>query len=137
MLGDKIGETSGKVVGRRVLPGDDYRFVKMEMTIEEAGSYFGIQGMNAGTYVAFERVPGQMYGEGHGVIALSNGETAIWNGHGVGRMTGDGMALSFRYSIAVQAGAGTTLARLNEVLVVGEHDVDAAGNTRTTAYEWK
>lgn len=137
MLGEKIGETRGKVSGRRVLPGEDYRYVKMEVTIEETGTMVGLQVINTGTYSAFERVPGQLYGEGQGVIAATSGETAIWKGHGIGRMTGDGMAMSFRFSLAVQADPASKLGRLNGVLVVGEHDIDADGNTLTTSFEWK
>ncbi len=29
------------------------------------------------------------------------------------------------------------LARLNETLVIGEHETDAADNTRTRMWEWK
>lgn len=137
MLGEKLGETSGRVTVRRVLPGDDYRFVKMEVTVEETGTLLGADGMNAGTYTAFERVPGQLYGEGQGVMGSSEGDTAIWKGHGIGRMTGEGMGMSFRFSLAVQAAPGGKLAHLNEVLVIGEHEVDATGNTRTTIFEWK
>ena len=34
MLGDKIGESCGKIVGQRVLPGHDYCNVKMEISFE-------------------------------------------------------------------------------------------------------
>ena len=137
MLGEQIGESAGKAMGMRVLPGDDYRYVKMEITIQETGKIFGLDGMNMGTYTAFERVPGQIYGEGQGLVSTSDGETAIWNGHGVGRMTGEGMSMSFRFSVAYQASPTGKLARLNEVLVIGEHEVDADGNTKTTFWEWK
>jgi len=137
MLGDKIGEMQGKVTARRVLPGDDYRYLKMEITIEESGTLFGANATNEATYTAFERVPGQIYGQGQGLLATTDGETAMWNGHGVAHMTGPGAGMSFRYSIAVQAGSGGKLARLNSVLVVGEHEVDEQGNTRTNMFEWK
>lgn len=32
MLGEQIGEFSGTVTGMRVLPGDDFRYVKMEQS---------------------------------------------------------------------------------------------------------
>jgi hypothetical protein len=137
MLGEQISETAGKVTGTRMLPGDDYRYLKMEVTIQEAGRIFGIDGSNMGTYTAFERVPGQIYGEGQGIIMTSSGESAIWRGHGVGRMTGEGMGMSFRYSVAYQAPTSGQLSRLNGVLVIGEHEIDADGNTKTTAWEWK
>ncbi len=85
----------------------------------------------------WERVPGQLYGEGHGLIELDGGDGAIWNGHGIGTMTGEGTAMRFRFSLAVQAGADGKLSSMNSVLVVGEHETDAEGNTKTTAWEWK
>jgi hypothetical protein len=47
------------------------------------------------------------------------------------------MATSIRFSIAFQAGSDGSLARLNHILVIGEHDVDSQGNTKTTFWEWK
>ena len=135
MLGEKVGETRGRVTSRRILPGGDFRYIAMEITIEEGGTMLGMEAMNAGTYTAYERVPGQMYGEGNGIIGSPTGESAIWKGHGVGRMTGDGMGTAFRFSAAVQADPAGKLGRLNSVLVVGEHDVDGEGNTVTTWYE--
>jgi hypothetical protein len=137
MLGDKLGETRGKVTGQRVLPGDDFRYVKMEVTIQESGTVMGREATNMATYVVVERVPGQLYGDGQGLVATMSGEAAIWNGHGVGRLTGQGMAMSFRFSVAYQAQPGGSLEGLNKVLVIGEHEVDADGNTVTTYWEWK
>jgi len=136
MLGEKIGELTGRVIGTRVLPGDDYRYMKMEVTVQQSGQVYGQEGTDIGTYTIFERVPGQIYGEGQGMLSTSSAG-AIWNGHGVGRATGEGMATSIRFSIAFQAGSDGPLARLNQVLVIGEHDVDSQGNTKTTFWEWK
>lgn len=135
MLGDKLGETTGRVTGTRVLPGDDYRYVKMEVTIRENGQLCGVNTTDIGTYTVFERVPGQLYGQGQGIFE-TEGEGAIWNGHGISKM-GGGMEMSFRFSIAVQAGSTGKFARLKDVLVIGEHEVDGDGNTKTTFWEWK
>jgi hypothetical protein len=135
MLGEKIGEESGRVTGRRILEGDDYRFVKMEVSFETQGTILGRQGMNMGTYTVYERVPGQLYGEGRGIFMSSDGESGIWNGHGVGRMTGDGMGVAFASSIAIQASPG--LSQLNGMLVIVEHTTDNEGNARSVLYEWK
>jgi len=135
MLGNKIGEESGRVTGRRVLEGDDYRFVKMEVTFETACTLYAIAGANMGTYVVFERVPGQLYGEGRGIFMGSNGESAIWNGHGVGRPTGEGMGIAIAASVAFQASGG--LSQLNGVLAVVEHTTDNDGNAKSDLYEWK
>jgi hypothetical protein len=37
MLGEKIGDLTGRVIGTRVLPGDDYRYVKMKITVGASG----------------------------------------------------------------------------------------------------
>lgn len=137
MLGDVLGEHRGKVTGMRVLPGGDPRYLRMEISIQEAGPLCGIQATDVGTYTAFERIPGQIYGEGQGIISTADGESAIWNGHGVGWMTGRGMGMTFRFSVAYQASSTGKLARLNKVLVIGEHTVDESGNTHTQFWEWK
>jgi hypothetical protein len=135
MLGEKIGEEHGKVTSRRVLPGDDYRYVKMEITFECETTILGVQGMNMGTYTVFERVPGQVYGEGQGIFMAADGQGAIWNGHGVGQGGADG-SMSMAASVAFQAGEGS-LQKLNSVLAVIEHRTDMQGNASSVLYEWK
>jgi hypothetical protein len=134
MLGAKLGEESGRVTTRRILEGDDYRYVKMEITFETASNILGRQGMNIGTYVVFERVPGQMYGEGRGIFMANDGSSAIWNGHGVGHMTGDGMGIAFAASVAFQA--SEQLSQLNGILALVEHTTDNDGNAKSVLYEW-
>jgi hypothetical protein len=89
--------------------------------------------MDIGTYTVFERVPGQLYGEGQGITQAGQ-DGAIWKGHGVGKMAGQGMSMSFRFSLAYQSGASGSLSRLKDILVIGEHEVDEAGNTKTRIY---
>ncbi|MDA0256416.1 MAG: hypothetical protein O3C25_01560 [Chloroflexi bacterium] len=135
MLGEKLFEASGQITGMRVLPGDDHRYVKIEQTFQASGTLLGKPCTILGTIEAFERVPGQLYVTGQGLIE-SDGVGVMWNGHGVGTMTGEGMAGTIRYSIALQAGPGP-LERLNHVLVVGEFSADADGKTTDVAWEWK
>ena len=136
MLGNKIGEERGKVTGMRVLPGEDYRYLKMEISFQAQGTTYGIESTNMGTYTVFERVPGQLYGEGQGILVAKDGASAIWKAHGIGRMTGKGMGASYRYSVAFQAGKGS-LEKLNGVLVIGEHEADENGNVHNVEWEWK
>lgn len=137
MLGDKIWEGSGRTVGMRVLPGDDFRYVKFEISIEGTGKTLGVDATNVGTFNTFERVPGQMYAEGQGIVMTADGESAIWNGHGVGHPSGDGMGMSIRYSIAFQAGQTGKLAALNGVLGVGEFESKGDGSWTDSNFEWK
>ena len=136
MLGEQLGEFTGKITGTRVLPGDDYRYVKMEITWQESGTLLGQPSTNTGTIEVFERVPGQVYGTGHGIAFGASGGV-IWNGHSIAVMVGEGMATSARFSIACQAPTEGPLSRLNNVLVIGEQETDAEGNVRTTLWEWK
>jgi hypothetical protein len=135
MLGEKLGEEHGKVTSRRILPGDDYRYIKMEINFETEATILGQAGMNVGTYTVFERIPGQMYGEGRGIFMTQDGQGAIWNGHGVGHGREDG-SIAFAASVAFQTDSDK-LSRLNNVLVVVEHATDMAGNANSTLYEWK
>jgi hypothetical protein len=137
MLGERLGEEHGKVTSRRVLEGGDYRYLKMEVGFEAALSILGMKGASMGTYTVFERVPGQLYGEGRGMVRVESGESAIWNGHGIGAPTGNGMGMKFAASVAFQAQTTGKLARLNGVLVLVEHVVEADGSARSTLYEWK
>jgi hypothetical protein len=136
MLGNKIGDERGKVTSRRILPGDDYRYVKMEISFESQITVYGVEGIAIGTYVVFERIPGQMYGEGQGVYMTKDGESAIWNGHGIGEGTADG-GMKFAASIAFQAGATGKLAPLAKCLVLVEHTAAADGTISSTLHEWK
>lgn len=135
MLGEQIAEENGRVTGRRILPGDDYRYVKMEISFESTLAVLGMRGMNIGTYTVYERVPGQIYAEGQGIAMTESGESAIWNGHGIGRPTGDGAGMKVSASIAFQAGPGK-LARLNEMLIVVEHEAADDGRISSKLWEW-
>lgn len=137
MLGAKIGELTGQQTGVRFLPGDDFRYVKMEVTFQQAGMVLGLPVNDMGTFVAFERSGGQIYAEGQGITMSNEGEGAIWKGHGVGRPTGEGMGMSIRFSVAFQAQTDGKLAALNGYLVIGEFEADNDGKTRTSLWEWK
>jgi hypothetical protein len=136
MMGDKIGETSGKVTGMRVLPGEGGRFVKMEMTIQTKGTLFGQKGTDMGTYVAYERIPDQVYGEGQGIFMSDDGHGVIWSGFGVGTPTGKGMGMRWAAAVTYQTNS-PKLARLNGVVGMVEHETDAQGNAKVRAWEWK
>ncbi len=123
------------MTGRRILEGDDYRYVKMEVSFETEATILGLQGMNMGTHVVWERVPGQLYAEGRGIFETADGQGAIWNGHGIGRQT-EGLGIAFAASVAFQTNA-PGLQALNNALVLVEHRAGADGSASSTLYEWK
>ena len=135
MLGNKLGEEHGKVTSRRILPGEDYRYVKMEISFESQGHFFGVDTTHMGTFTAFERIPGQIYGEGNGIWMTADGEGAIWNGHGIGTAMPDG-SIKFAASLCFQSGEGK-LAPLSKCLILIEQTTAADGTVSSVAYEWK
>ena len=133
MLGDNVGETGGKITGRRVLPSDGGPTV--EVSIAERGTLLGLGVSVLATYDSKLRPDGTLLGNGQGVGMASNGEGASFWGTGVGTFTEAGGA-SLRGALYFFSD-GATLSRLNGVAVVYEHDADGDDNTKTTLTEWK
>jgi hypothetical protein len=134
MLGEKLGETSGKVTSRRVLanPGGG---PKMETTFEASGRILGVEENEVGTYWSVVRPDGTLYGEGQGVIMGKGGEQAAWIGQGVGTIKKDG-SVSYRGAVYYQTHAAVW-SRLNGIAAIFEFDVDAQGRSRAELWEWK
>ena len=134
MLGEKIGEETGKVTVQRVVanaaggPG-------METTFQASGTILGVAHRTTGTYTSSMRPDGFLFGTGQGLVTNSEGGMASWVGDGVGKLKPDG-SVSFRGSIYYQS-AFPKWARLNGVAGVFEYDVDPQGNTRAQIWEWK
>lgn len=137
MLGEKLGEFQGKVTGQRILPPDGSS-PKVETSFEIHGTVLGIEATMMGTYWAAVRPDGTLYGEcpQQGVIMTWDGEIGTWTAAGVGRFTGQGSAVSFRGAIYFQT-MPQKLARLTQVAVLYEWDIDEHGNARTPLWEWK
>jgi hypothetical protein len=137
MLGEKLGELHGKVTGQRVLSSDGGA-PKVETSFELSGTILGTEATEMGTYWSTLRSDGTLYGEcpWQGLIMTKDGEAGTWGGAGAGRFTGQGTAVSFRGAVYYQIGS-QKLARLNQVAVLYEWDVDQDGNGHVTLWEWK
>jgi hypothetical protein len=113
-------------------------------TVHENGGRFddgrqdrrGIGQGDRDAYVAYERIPGQIYGEGQGIFETDDGEGVIWNGMGVGTPTGQGMGMRWLAACTYQTNS-KKLARLNGIVGMVEHETDARGNAKVRAWEWK
>ena len=117
MLGDKIGEGTGKITSQRVLanPGCG---PKMESSFQANGfAWREVQG--DGHLPTVVRPDGTLFGEGQGIITTADGKLATWTGHGVGTMNKDGTA-SYRGAIYYQT-TPPKLARLNKAAVMFEY----------------
>ncbi len=134
MLGELIGEGTGKVIGQRVLPAD-HQGTKMEVSFQSAGKLLGVDITETGTFWAVLRQGGALYGEGQGIEMTKDGEAVTWTGNGNGKPNGRG-GVNDRGAIYYQT-ASSKLARVNSVAAVFEFDVDEAGNTHAKVWEWK
>ena len=134
MLGENVGETQGKITVRRVLPSERGG-PKVEVAIAESGKLVGLDVNVVATYLAALRPDGTLFGGGQGVVMAANGEGGSFMGQGVGGFTEKGGA-SFRGALFPQS-QSPTLARLNGVAAVFEHDADENDSTRTMLWEWK
>lgn len=134
MLGEKIGEGSGKVISQRVLPGLGGP-PKMETSFQGSGKLLGLASQETGTYVAALRPDGTLFGEGQGIVMGPQGESATWTGHGVGLLQKDG---SIRYRGAIYfESKSPNWSRLTSIAAMFEYEVDAQGQTRGQLFEWK
>ena len=125
MLGEQIGEDTGQITGMRVLP-DEGAGPKVEVSFQSSGTTLGVHGSNIGTYISVARPDGTLFGEGQGIATSDEGDVVTWRGQGVGRLTGHGMATSWRASVYCQT-TSERFARLNSVALVVEFDVDEGG----------
>jgi hypothetical protein len=101
MLGELLGEGSGRVAGSRVLPTEGQQ-VRLEVTIQGSNKVLGVEMTETATYWQTIKPGGVFYGEGHTVMLTKDGEIAEWTGFGVGRPTGPGScgALCLRRGIS-------------------------------------
>ena len=134
MQGEKIGEESGKVTSRRVLPNSGSG-PKMEISVQTNLTLLGVKATNTVTYCSVVRPDGTLYGEGHGIVMGKEGDLATFIGQGVGTIKKDG-AVSFRGALYYQS-SSPKWSRLNSVAAIFEHEVDIEGNVRSQLWEWK
>jgi len=133
MLGEQIGEETGKVMVRRVISVDGG--TKVEVTVQSTGKLLGIETRNNVTYLAGIRPDGSLYGEAQGLVVGKGGEQASFKAAGVGKLL-DGGAVSYR-GASYYYSDSPNFRRLNGVAVVFEYSADAEGNTKSKAWEWK
>ena len=82
MLGDQIGEETGKVTGFRVL---DAAGPKVEVSFQTKGKILGSDYQGRASYWSQMQPGGFLYGEGQGMYMTSGG-TAVWKGQGTGKI---------------------------------------------------
>ncbi len=133
MLGEQIGEESGKVTSRRVLSVDGN--AKVEVNLQTTGKLLGVDFRATVTYWATVRPDGSLYGEAQGLITGKGDERATFRAQGVGKLL-DGGAVSYR-GASYYYSDSAKLSRLNTIATVWEYEADADGNTKNKMWEWK
>src|SRR5712692_1313812 len=114
MLGEMLGEESGKITGTRVLPSEGGA-PKVEVSFQATGNILGVDATDMGTYVSTMRPDGSLFGDGQGIAMAKDGGAATWTGQGIGRFTASG-GLSWRGAVYYHSGSGS-LAGLNSRVV--------------------
>ena len=132
MLGDKIGETTGRRLVRRVLSVDP---PTAEVSFEDSGKMFDVPVSGLGTYTSTVRPDGSLFGHGQGMNMTEDGEAVTWTGTGLGHF-GPGGSVSYRGMLFFRT-TSKKLARLNNACAAFEYDVDPKGNSVSKLWEWK
>jgi len=135
VIGEKIGEESGRVVGNRVLSVDPPG-PKVESSVQQTGKLLGHETTTWITYWSVPKGENLLEGEGQGVIMTADGEMATFVGKGVGHLTGKGAGVSFRGALFYKTDS-KALAHLNGTCGAFEFEVDESGNTHVKVWEWK
>jgi hypothetical protein len=135
MLGDLIGESTGRITGVKILEaaGEQSKF---EVSFQGQGKLDGVAFDAICTYWQEFWPDGVVYGEGDVLLTTPEGERLWWKGFGVGKLTGEGFSASFAPCGCIQTSA-QRFARLNGVATIGEYDTDAEGNYHWRIWEWK
>jgi len=133
MLGEQIGEETGKVMARRVLSVDEG--TKVEVSLQSTGKFLGVEIRNTVTYWATIRPDGSLYGEAQGLVVGQGGERATFKAQGVGKLL-DGGAVSYRGAQYFYSDT-PKLSHLNAIAAVFEYEADAEGNTKSKLWVWK
>jgi len=134
MLGEQLGEESGKITGRRVIRSGAGG-PRVEDSFQSTGKIAGAAYRGIGTYWAAMRTGGFLYGEGQGVMMTKDGDGIMWVGQGTGRFKPEG-GVRWRGAVYYET-ASQKLARLNGMAVLFEHETDADDNLSTKLWEWK
>lgn len=132
MLGEKIGETKGKRLVRRVISTEP---PTAEVSFEDSGHMLGVATTGMGSYTSVIGPDGSISGEGQGISMTQDGEAITWKGTGIGKFAAGG-AVSYRGMLFFKT-ASPKLARLNNTCGAFEYDVDSSGNTVSKMWEWK
>ncbi len=135
MIGDMIGELTGKIVGQRVIRRHHTGELKIERTIESKGKILGTDVTFIATTKSMERPQGGMFTDGNGIMMTLKGEKVILHGSGI-TIAGKGPGMTMR-GIRYAQTTSPALARLNNAALVFELEMLPDGTIHDKWWEWK
>jgi hypothetical protein len=135
MLGEMLGELTGKIIGTRIVAHHEGGKLRIERTMESKGKILGQEATLLATFWAKERPQGGMFSRGHGILMTKGGEKAVVRGAGIS-VPSKGPGWSMRGSRYAQT-TSPALKRLNEVAIVFEIEISPDGTIRDRWWEWK
>ena len=128
MLGELIGEFTGKNTGTRVLPDG-----KMETSGEGAGKILGIDAMIMFTNIV-TMTGGIFMGETNAVIMTATGDVIKMKSIDIAYHSGNGGSSR---AGSIQMTDSPKFARLNKVIGLHEYETDMNNNFVGKIWEWK
>jgi hypothetical protein len=135
MLGERIGEASGKVTGVRVIPTDRPE-TTLEISFQGTGNVLGQDITDIGTYTQVVGADGVLRGHGEVVMITAEGQSAHWVGGGVGLPTGPPPKAHFAVTGTFKQ-ATEQFQQLTTLANVVEYDVTEEFGYRWEMWEWK
>jgi hypothetical protein len=136
MIGEMLGELTGKIVGQRIISG--YHMggpLKIESTMETKGKILGQEATLIATFWRMERPQGGMFSMGQGVLMTKDGGKVILRGAGIS-IPSKGPGMSMRGTRYGQT-TSPALKRLNDVAILFEIEVTPDGMVKDKWFEWK
>jgi len=135
MIGDLIGELTGKIVGQRVIRRHHFTELTIERSTESKGKILGMDVTFITTVKLRERPQGGMYVEGNGIMMTLNGEKVVLHGSGIS-IPGKGPSMNMR-GIRYAQTTSPSFSRLNNVALVFEIETTPEGTVHDKMWEWK
>jgi phosphoserine aminotransferase len=128
MLGELIGEFTGKNVVYRVLPDG-----KVETSNQGMGKILGMDAFIMSTAIA-TIANGTFKGEVNSLITTMDGSAVMMKGNAVSWQSEKG---GVTRAASIQTTQSEKLMRLNKVIGIHEYETDELGNWKGKIWEWK
>lgn len=127
---EDIGHETGQITGRRVVEGEAGAPL-VEASFETQGEVLGVAIMNMGTFTSRQRADGSLFGDGQGLLQGPSGQSAPWQGSGIGQRAPDG-TIVYQAAIFVEPSA-TKLDELAKTPLLVEFKVAPDGEVNAVA----